>query len=374
MTAAARPATSGEGEQDTDDGADLDTPALGFALPRSADDGFAGNADDTVVLDADVAAGRTAAAPDGVAAPDAVAAPYPGAALPLPGGGAPKGHGIKALVDPMLYHAPNSPAYAQTVAEVWFRTEDDAEEAGFRPWNWRARRTGSIPRLDADGHPVTPAAVTPAAATTAEAPEAPAAEEPVAPEHTEAAAGPGPVQVPELEDLPELPTASSGTPGGAVTPVEESRYGPGSAAPLPDGSAPSAEYRIKGNGGSMLYHTMDSPYYGRTRAVAWFRTEEDAQRAGFEAWNRRARQTARAARAAMEEGRYEDGPYPGSARPTRSGAAPTAEFTVKASEDSKLYHTAESPLFGITRAEVWFRSEADALRAGFAAWRTKVRT
>jgi hypothetical protein len=65
----------------------------------------------------------------------------------------------------------------------------------------------------------------------------------------------------------------------------------------------------------------------------------------------------------------EDGPYPGSAVPVQGGAAPSAEFVVKGNEDSMLYHTPESPYFGMTRAEVWFRSEVDAQRAGFAAWR-----
>jgi hypothetical protein len=31
----------------------------------------------------------------------------------------------------MLYHVPGSRFYNQTVAEVWFATEEDAEAAGF---------------------------------------------------------------------------------------------------------------------------------------------------------------------------------------------------------------------------------------------------
>jgi cytoskeletal protein RodZ len=65
----------------------------------------------------------------------------------------------------------------------------------------------------------------------------------------------------------------------------------------------------------------------------------------------------------------EEGPYPGSAIPIQGGAAPSPEFVVKGNQDSMLYHTPESPFFGVTRAEIWFRSEADAQRAGFAAWR-----
>lgn len=62
-------------------------------------------------------------------------------------------------------------------------------------------------------------------------------------------------------------------------------YGPGSANPLPDGSAPSEEFTVKGNTSSKLFHTNESPYYGRTKAKVWFKTPEDAKRAGFTAWN-----------------------------------------------------------------------------------------
>ena len=71
---------------------------------------------------------------------------------------------------------------------------------------------------------------------------------------------------------------------------------------------------------------------------------------------------------------YEEGPYPGSAQPATDGAAPTEEFLVKGDEDAKVYHTTASPQYVATTAEVWFRSEADARRAGFSPWRTKVRS
>jgi hypothetical protein len=67
------------------------------------------------------------------------------------------------------------------------------------------------------------------------------------------------------------------------------RYGPGSASPLPDGSAPGPEYTIKGNAGSMLFHRPDSPYYARTKAEVWFRTATDARAAGFTEWVPRSR-------------------------------------------------------------------------------------
>jgi large subunit ribosomal protein L22 len=54
----------------------------------------------------------------------------------------------------------------------------------------------------------------------------------------------------------------------------------GSVMPLADGSAPEG-YTIKGNADSMLYHTPESPYYGRTVAEVWFDTVDSAEAAGF---------------------------------------------------------------------------------------------
>jgi large subunit ribosomal protein L22 len=64
----------------------------------------------------------------------------------------------------------------------------------------------------------------------------------------------------------------------------EHPYGPKSAAPLEDGSAPDG-YTIKGNADSMLYHPDDSPYFEQTKAEVWFATEEAAEAAGFTAWD-----------------------------------------------------------------------------------------
>lgn len=66
--------------------------------------------------------------------------------------------------------------------------------------------------------------------------------------------------------------------------VEEGPYGPGSAAPAEDGSGPEG-WTVKGNAKSMLYHTEDSPYFGRTNADVWFRDEESASSAGFRRWD-----------------------------------------------------------------------------------------
>jgi hypothetical protein len=37
----------------------------------------------------------------------------------------------------MRYHTAESPYYQAIAADVWFRTGEDAEGAGFRPWNRR---------------------------------------------------------------------------------------------------------------------------------------------------------------------------------------------------------------------------------------------
>lgn len=47
------------------------------------------------------------------------------------------------------------------------------------------------------------------------------------------------------------------------------------------GEEPPAGFDIKGNEDSMKYHTPESPWYGRTIAEVWFRTEKAAQKAGF---------------------------------------------------------------------------------------------
>ena len=58
------------------------------------------------------------------------------------------------------------------------------------------------------------------------------------------------------------------------------------------------------------------------------------------------------------------GKYEGSAAPNADGTAP-AGFVIKGNENSMKYHTAESPWYDQTEAEVWFKEEADAEAAGF---------
>lgn len=67
---------------------------------------------------------------------------------------------------------------------------------------------------------------------------------------------------------------------GEANASDESPYGEGSHAATDDGEAPDG-FTIKGNAGSKLYHTPESPFYGRTKAEVWFATEEAAEAAGF---------------------------------------------------------------------------------------------
>ena len=73
------------------------------------------------------AAKKTAAEPA-----TAKAAPYgKGSHAATEDNSEPKGFPIKGNADSMLYHGPDSAHYSQTVAEVWFATEEAAEAAGF---------------------------------------------------------------------------------------------------------------------------------------------------------------------------------------------------------------------------------------------------
>ncbi len=57
----------------------------------------------------------------------------------------------------------------------------------------------------------------------------------------------------------------------------------------------------------------------------------------------------------------------GSADPAEDGSGP-AGYDIKGNADSMLYHPANSPYFGRTRATVWFDSETSADAAGFTRW------
>ena len=60
--------------------------------------------------------------------------PYgPDSAEPAADGGAPEGFTVKGNANSMKYHVAGSQWYDSTEAEVWFRTGEAAESAGFEP-------------------------------------------------------------------------------------------------------------------------------------------------------------------------------------------------------------------------------------------------
>ena len=77
---------------------------------------------------ADAATDEAAAAP---AAPAAAASLPAGAVAANADGSAPEGYEVKGNADSGKYHQPGGQWYDATIAEFWFKTEADAEAAGF---------------------------------------------------------------------------------------------------------------------------------------------------------------------------------------------------------------------------------------------------
>ena len=102
------------------------------------------------------------------------------------------------------------------------------------------------------------------------------------PQQNRQPAAPHPIRVRTGVAQPNRPVrAPAGSAGWQTGP-----FGPGSALPLPDGSAPSPQFRVKARTSSMVFHTESSPFYDRLEPQVWFTTQEDAQRAGFTSWER----------------------------------------------------------------------------------------
>ena len=71
-----------------------------------------------------------------VSSADVPAGPYgKGSAKAGANGSGPAGWLIKGNADSMLFHGTDSPAYEQTIAEVWFFDEETARAAGFDKWD-----------------------------------------------------------------------------------------------------------------------------------------------------------------------------------------------------------------------------------------------
>jgi small subunit ribosomal protein S2 len=118
-------------------------------------------------------------------------------------------------------------------------------------------------------------AATSGAAAEAPAAEAPAAEAPATEVTAEAA-----TTAPEAVTTEALVSTSATDETQSATAGGEGEFGPDSAAPLEDGSAPEG-FEVKGNKNSMKFHAPSSPWYGRTNAEVWFRSTDAAEAAGF---------------------------------------------------------------------------------------------
>ena len=128
--------------------------------------------------------------------------------------------------------------------------------------DWIVFTTAVLPGTSTDATAKTPASKTATKTKTTTATTTPAAED-------------APVAVAHVADDA---TPDDATPDDATTTVHP--HGDGSHVALSDGAQP-AGFPIKGNADSMLYHTPDSSFYGRTNAEVWFATEAAAEAAGF---------------------------------------------------------------------------------------------
>jgi small subunit ribosomal protein S2 len=162
---------------------------------------------------------------------------------------------------------------AEPVASVTGQTAVDAPAE--TPADSPADVPADTPAAEAAGPPTEVAEATEVNAE-AELPaaEAPAAETPteVTPEATDVAeAGSPAAEAPAIEEAAGAATTAA---------VAENEFGPDSAAPLEDGTAPDG-FTIKGNKNSRKFHAPSSPWYARTNAQIWFRTAAAAEAAGF---------------------------------------------------------------------------------------------
>ncbi len=174
------------------------------------------------------------------------------------------------------------PAGAATAAEPVEEKEEVLVGAGRN----RVHRAGaSIGAVDAPEEPrPAPLADVPAEPRPAPVADVPREPEPAFNRRMDAER----IAVPTLFDADDGTAATEPQVQEAVPP---GRYGEGSAEAVPHQGPPDG-FTIKGNAQSMLFHTPDSPYYGRTKPNVWFRSETDAERAGFTKYTRRPRKSA----------------------------------------------------------------------------------
>ena len=361
ITAAVEPeaveAVEGDADQDADGSAGSQDPTVNETTdeePPTPDPAADDPADEDLPTDALVAAGF-------------VAGPWAGSAKTAAGDPAPAGFDIKGNGQSMLFHTPDSPWYARTKPEVWFDTEENAAAAGFTHW----KRRGAKPKPTAVAGPYAGSVLSLEDGSGPEGFDIKGNEQSQLFHTTDS---PWYARTkPEVWFDTEENAVAAGflrwdhrrKVEGEATPSYIAGPYAGSARPAEDGAGPDG-WTIKGNEGSMLYHTPESPWYGRTKAEFWFDSEDNAESAGFARWDRRSGGDARRV-VEPEAPSYVAGPYAGSAVPNEDGSGPEG-WTIKGNQDSMLFHTIDSPWYRRTKAEVWFDTEDSALAAGFARW------
>ena len=127
---------------------------------------------------------------------------------------------------------------------------------------------------------------------------------------------------------------------------------------------------IKGNVDSMLYHRQDSFNYGATIAEAWFKTAEDAEKAGFALSSTHPKARLEASKKPEIKSLYVGGkqhPFGASSHAPfeeEKGKIP-AGYPIKGNLDSMLYHREDGYSYQATIAEMYFKKPSDAEQAGF---------
>jgi large subunit ribosomal protein L17 len=115
--------------------------------------------------------------------------------------------------------------------------------------------------------------------TEAYSPKAPATR------RTAAAAAPAPVEEAPAESAADVETVVEveGVDNDVFEETEGGTSGKyaGSSVPLENADKAPEGFPVKGNEGSMKYHTPDGQWFDQTTAEVWFDTEESAQAAGF---------------------------------------------------------------------------------------------
>lgn len=212
------------------------------------------------------------------------------------------GYTVKGNEDSMLYHTTDSPAWKQTIAEIWFRNVTDAERAGFARWDSGGGgakvAAGAAVKFAGSGDIDEPYGA--GSARVAAGAAAPSGYDikgnedsmlyhtPESPSYKQTIAEVWFLDEPTAEAAGfirwDRSTSGAATAIAAIADVPAGRHGPGSATPESDGSGPSG-WTVKGNEDSMLYHTPESPSYKRTIAEVWFFDVATAEAAGFNRWD-----------------------------------------------------------------------------------------